>query len=79
MFRQPNFSNLRFNIIQAINPYIQNSSNKCFGKSIISLPNNKVKSTISLPKKLITRHLRLKCLTLKIKNFKFASNLRENF
>ena len=39
MFRQPNFSNLRFNIIQAINPYIQNSSNKCFGKSIISLPN----------------------------------------
>lgn len=44
MFRQPNFSNLRFNIIQAI-----------------------------------TRHLRLKCLTLKIKNFKFASNLRENF
>lgn len=27
----------------------------------------------------ITRHLRLKCLTLKIKNFKFASNLRENF
>lgn len=48
MFRQPNFSNLRFNIIQAINPYI-------------------------------TRHLRLKCLTLKIKNFKFASNLRENF
>ena len=27
----------------------------------------------------ITRHLKLKCLTLKIKNFKFASNLRENF
>lgn len=50
MFRQPNFSNLRFNIIQAINPYIQNSSNKCFGKSIISLPDNKVKSTINLPK-----------------------------
>lgn len=46
MFRQPNFSNLRFNIIQAVN---------------------------------ITRHLKLKCLTLKIKNFKFASNLREDF
>lgn len=73
MFRQPDFSNLRFNIIQAINPYIQNSSNKCYGKSIISLPNNKVKSTI------ITRHLKLKCLTLKIKNFKFAFNLRKNF
>lgn len=28
---------------------------------------------------IITRHLKLKCLTLKIKNFKFASNLRENF
>ena len=27
----------------------------------------------------ITRHLKLKCLTLKIKNFKFASNLGENF
>lgn len=27
----------------------------------------------------ITRHLKLKCLTLKIKNFKFASNLREDF
>lgn len=48
MFRQPDFSNLRFNIIQAVNPYIQNSSNKCFGKSISSLPNNKVKSTINL-------------------------------
>ena len=96
MFRQPNFSNLRFNIIQAVNPYIQNSSNKCFGKSVSSLPNNKAKSTINLPKKLlnknlkltsqpsvdsviITRHLKLKCLTLKIKNFKFASNLREDF
>lgn len=64
MFRQPDFSNLRFNIIQAVNPYIQNSSNKHFGKSISSL---------------ITRHLKLKCLTLKIKNFKFASNLREDF
>lgn len=51
MFRQPNFSNLRFNIIQAVNPYIQNSSNKCFGKSVSSLPNNKAKSTINLPKK----------------------------
>ena len=30
-------------------------------------------------REIITRHLRLKCLTLKIKNFKFASNLRENF
>lgn len=59
MFRQPNFSNLRFNIIQAINPYIQNSSNKCFGKSIISLPNNKVKSTISLPKKLLNKNFKL--------------------
>ena len=59
MFRQPNFSNLRFNIIQAINPYIQNSSNKCFGKSIISLPNNKVKSTINLPKKLLNKNLKL--------------------
>ena len=29
--------------------------------------------------KIITRHLKLKCLTLKIKNFKFASNLREDF
>lgn len=28
---------------------------------------------------IITRHLKLKCLTLKIKNFKFASNLREDF
>ena len=28
---------------------------------------------------LITGHLKLKCLTLKIKNFKFASNLREDF
>lgn len=74
MFRQPDFSNLRFNIIQAVNPYIQNSSNKHFGKSISSLPNNKAKSTIN-----ITRHLKLKCLTLKIKNFKFASNLREDF
>lgn len=37
MFRQPNFSNLRFNIIQAVNPYIQNSSNKCFGKAVSSL------------------------------------------
>lgn len=27
----------------------------------------------------ITRHLKLKCLTLKIKNFKFAFNLRKNF
>lgn len=59
MFRQPNFSNLRFNIIQAINPYIQNSSNKCFGKSIISLPNNKVKSTINLPKKLLNKNLKI--------------------
>lgn len=59
MFRQPNFSNLRFNIIQAINPYIQNSSNKCFGKSIISLPNNKVKSTINLPKKLLNKNFKL--------------------
>ena len=48
MFRQPNFSNLRFNIIQAINPYIQNSSNKC-----------------------VIRHLKLKCLTHKMINFKF--------
>ncbi|MEE0496283.1 MAG: hypothetical protein UDK34_07185 [Cyanobacteriota bacterium] len=54
-----NFSNLRFNIIQAINPYIQNSSNKCFGKSIISLPNNKVKSTINLPKKLLNKNFKL--------------------
>ena len=30
-------------------------------------------------KESITRHLKLKCLTLKIKNFKFASNLREDF
>lgn len=59
MFRQPNFSNLRFNIIQAINPYIQNSSNKYFGKSIISLPNNKVKSTINLPKKLLNKNFKL--------------------
>ena len=59
MFRQPNFSNLRFNIIQAVNPYIQNSSNKCFGKSIISLPNNKIKSTINLPKKLLNKNLKL--------------------
>ncbi len=59
MFRQPNFSNLRFNIIQAINPYIQNSSNKCFGKSIISLPDNKVKSTINLPKKLLNKNFKL--------------------
>ena len=59
MFRQPNFSNLRFNIIQAINPYIQNSSSKCFGKSIISLPNNKVKSTINLPKKLLNKNFKL--------------------
>ncbi len=59
MFRQPNFSNLRFNIIQAVNPYIQNSSNKCFGKSISSLPNNKVKSTINLPKKLLNKNLKL--------------------
>ena len=28
---------------------------------------------------IITRHLKLKCLTLKIKNFKFAFNLRKNF
>ena len=27
----------------------------------------------------ITRNLKLKCLTLKSKNFKFASNLREDF
>ena len=27
----------------------------------------------------IIRHLKLKCLTLKIKNFKFAFNLRKNF
>lgn len=33
MFRQPDFSNLRFNIIQAVNPYIQNSSNKCYNMS----------------------------------------------
>ena len=59
MFRQPNFSNLRFNIIQAVNPYIQNSSNKCFGKSISSLPNNKAKSTINLPKKLLNKNFKL--------------------
>ena len=59
MFRQPNFSNLRFNIIQAVNPYIQNSSNKCFGKSVSSLPNNKAKSTINLPKKLLNKNLKL--------------------
>lgn len=56
---QPNFSNLRFNIIQAVNPYIQNSSNKGFGKSIISLPDNKVKSTINLPKKLLNKNFKL--------------------
>lgn len=51
---------LLFIIIQAINPYIQNSSNKCFGKSIISLPNNKVKSTtINLPKKLLNKNFKL--------------------
>ena len=33
----------------------------------------------SLKTTFITRHLKLKCLTLKIKNFKFASNLREDF
>lgn len=59
MFRQPNFSNLRFNIIQAVNPYIQNSSNKCFGKFVSSLPNNKAKSTINLPKKLLNKNLKL--------------------
>lgn len=59
MFRQPDFSNLRFNIIQAVNPYIQNSSNKCFGKSISSLPNNKAKSTINLPKKLLNKNFKL--------------------
>ena len=59
MFRQPDFSNLRFNIIQAVNPYIQNSSNKCFGKSISSLPNNKAKGTINLPKKLLNKNLKL--------------------
>lgn len=59
MFRQPNFSNLRFNIIQAVNPYIQNSSNKCFGKSVSSLPNNKAKSTINLPKKLLNKNFKL--------------------
>ena len=59
MFRQPNFSNLRFNIIQAVNPYIQNSSNKYFGKSISYLPNNKAKSTINLPKKLLNKNFKL--------------------
>lgn len=59
MFRQPNIPNLRFTIIQAVNPYIQSSSNKYFGKSIISLPNNKVKSTINLPKKLLGKNLKL--------------------
>lgn len=59
MFRQPDFSNLRFNIIQAVNPYIQNSSNKYFGKSISSLPNNKAKSTINLPKKLLNKNCKL--------------------
>ena len=59
MFRQPDFSNLRFSIIQAVNPYIQNSSNKYFGKSISSLPNNKAKSTINLPKKLLNKNFKL--------------------
>ena len=42
-----------------VNPYIQNSSNKCFGKSVSSLPNNKAKSTINLPKKLLNKNLKL--------------------
>lgn len=37
----------------------QNSSNKCFGKSVSSLPNNKAKSTINLPKKLLNKNLKL--------------------
>ena len=42
--------------------------------------NNNYNVNINFGQKVpITRHLKLKCLTLKIKNFKFASNLRENF
>lgn len=39
MFRQPNIPNLRFTIIQAVNPYIQSSSNKFIGKAVSFLPN----------------------------------------
>ena len=45
--------------------------NACFRSSIVGIFYTKLYC--------ITRHLKLKCLTLKIKNFKFASNLREDF
>ena len=59
MFRQPDFSNLRFTIIQAVNPYIQSSSNKFIGKAVSFLPNKKTKVVLNLPKKLLGKNLKL--------------------
>ena len=59
MFRQPNIPNLRFTIIQAVNPYIQNSSNKFIGKAVSFLPNKKTKVVLNLPKKLLGKNLKL--------------------
>lgn len=59
MFRQPNFTNLRFTMIQAVNPYIQSSSNKFLGKAVSFLPNKKTKVVLNLPKKLLGKNLKL--------------------
>ena len=59
MFRQPNIPNLRFTIIQAVNPYIQSSSNKFIGKAVSFLPNKKTKVVLNLPKKLLGKNLKL--------------------
>lgn len=59
MFRQPNITNLRFTMIQAVNPYIQSSSNKFIGKAVSFLPNKKTKVVLNLPKKLLGKNLKL--------------------
>lgn len=59
MFRQPNFTNLRFTMIQAVNPYIQSPSNKFLGKAVSFLPNKKTKVVLNLPKKLLGKNLKL--------------------
>lgn len=59
MFRQPNITNLKFTMIQAVNPYIQGSSNKFIGKAVSFLPNKKTKVVLNLSKKLLGKNLKL--------------------
>ena len=59
MFRQPNFSNLRFNIIQAVNPYIQQPSNKFVETTVQSVSKTMKNSAKRTAQKVLNKDIKL--------------------